>query len=340
MASVKHSISCVFGTAVGLFAFCAAAQANQAFDTSPPKTATAMEFIEVFEKLSGAHPGFRKAHAKGVCAVGTFAPNADALIFAESPLFTQGELPASLRFSLGGGNPIADERVPGVRGVGIQISLPNGSKHTITGNSAPVFAGKDPETFLGLLKTFLPDENGKVDPSRTGAYIMANPSTQANAMWTRTTPAPSSWANTPYFGLHTFFYGEGSEQIKYRWHITPDLGVEGLSKEKTAGMPAAFLKDKLLEQVADENTVVSFSVMATIGEENDTNIDPSVRWPDDRMQIKMGTITVNSAGDGSCTNTNYDPNILSKGFTPSADPVLRMRSPAYGISFGKRLSGQ
>ncbi|MFT6269434.1 MAG: catalase, partial [Alphaproteobacteria bacterium] len=37
---------------------------------------------------------------------------------------------------------------------------------------------------------------------------------------------------------------------------------------------------------------------------------------------------------------NFDPNILSAGFTPSADPVLRMRSPAYAISFGKRLSNQ
>jgi hypothetical protein len=39
-------------------------------------------------------------------------------------------------------------------------------------------------------------------------------------------------------------------------------------------------------------------------------------------------------------NTNFDPNMMSAGFTPSADPVLRMLSPAYAISFGKIVSNQ
>ena len=33
------------------------------------------DFINLFEKLSGKQPGYRKGHAKGVCAVGTFTPN-------------------------------------------------------------------------------------------------------------------------------------------------------------------------------------------------------------------------------------------------------------------------
>jgi catalase len=54
----------------------------------------------------------------------------------------------------------------------------------------------------------------------------------------------------------------------------------------------------------------------------------------------MGSITITEVGGMACDKFNFDPNILSAGFTPSADPVLRMRSPAYGISFGKRLSNQ
>lgn len=82
--------------------------------------------------------------------------------------------------------------------------------------------------------------------------------------------------------------------------------------------------------------------MASLGEAEDSDIDPSQQWPSERPQVALGTVTVTvktSGGDG-CKNTNFDPNMMSAGFTPSADPVLRMRSPAYAISFGKRLSNQ
>jgi catalase len=32
----------------------------------------ANDLVEMFENLGGKHPGFRKAHAKGLCASGTF----------------------------------------------------------------------------------------------------------------------------------------------------------------------------------------------------------------------------------------------------------------------------
>jgi catalase len=41
-----------------------------------------------------------------------------------------------------------------------------------------------------------------------------------------------------------------------------------------------------------------------------------------------------------CETINYDPLVMADGIAPSNDPVLRFRSPAYAVSFGKRLSGQ
>lgn len=313
-----------------------------AASTAPPENVTAAQFIDIFEKLGGSYPGFRKAHAKGVCAKAEFTPTKDSKYFGKSDLFSQPTLPADVRFSIGSANPSSDERVPGVRGMGVQIKLPSGGVHTIAGNSSPVFGGKDPETFFGFLQTLIPDETGRPDPARIGAYIAANPSMQANAMWSRSTPAPASFANTPYFGLHTFFYQakDSAEKTKYRWHITPDLGDIGLSKEEAAALPSEFLADKIAAQVADPDTTVSFTLMATIGEESDTNTDPSTLWPQERTQVVMGTITINEVGGEACDGLNFDPNRLSAGFTPSEDRVLRMRSPAYGISFGKRLTNQ
>ncbi|TMO51917.1 catalase, partial [Pseudoalteromonas phenolica] len=116
---------------------------NQVIASSQPVSAN--EFIQLFEKLNGKHPGFRKAHASGVCATGEFQPNTQSALFKNAPLLSNGNLPVTLRFSMGGGNPIADERTTGTRGMGMQINLPGGARHIFTGNNFPVFAGKDPE---------------------------------------------------------------------------------------------------------------------------------------------------------------------------------------------------
>lgn len=306
------------------------------------KNVQATDLVEIFEKLGGKHPGFRRAHAKGLCTSGSFVPSQDPetlKYFDSAPLLTNGELPVSMRFSLGGANPSADERAPGTRGAGMQIKLPDGSLHVFTGNNFPVFAGKDPETFFGFLSTLLPDESGKYNPQNTGKYIMENPSVQAHAAWQQSAQTAASYANTEFFGLHTFFYNQGKDnQTKFRWHLTPDLGVKTLSKEEAAKKPEEFLEKTMMDQL--EASKVSFTMHVSIGEDGDTDVDPSTQWSAERTKVPLGQIILTNAGGKDCNNTNYDPNMLSKGFSPSADPVLRMRSPAYAISFGKRLSNQ
>ena len=46
------------------------------------------------------------------------------------------------------------------------------------------------------------------------------------------------------------------------------------------------------------------------------------------------------SGGEACTPINFDPNVMSAGFSAGNDPILRMRSPVYAVSFGQRLSGQ
>ncbi|MBT1062345.1 catalase family peroxidase [Bowmanella sp. Y26] len=298
----------------------------------------AIDFIQLFEKMSGKQPGLRKAHARGVCAAGVFEP-ADSGLFVSAPLLSQGSLPVSLRFSVGGGNPAADERAPGTRGMGMQISLADGSKHTFTGNNFPVFAGKDPQTFFGFLSTLLPDEQGQRYPKRMADYVAMHPSVQGHYAWLKSAKTPASYANTEFFGLHTFFFQPKDEsQIKFRWQLIPEAGVKTLEAEEAKAKPADFLAAKLAEQIATGE--VSYSLVASLGEPTDSDIDPSSPWPTDRPQVLLGKVRLNSAGGDSCTAINFDPNQLSRGFTPSDDPVLKMRSPAYAISFGKRLSGQ
>lgn len=303
-----------------------------------PSSIQANDLVELFERLSGKYPGERKAHASGVCATARFEPSEQQGPFVGASLLSQGALPATVRFSLGGGNPDADERNPGTRGMGVQISLTDGSRHIFTGNNFPVFAGKDPETFYGFLSTLLPDENGNRDPQKTLDYIKANPSVQANAAWNKQAQTAYSYGNTEFFGLHTFFYKNNEKDVMFRWQIVPELGVKTITTEEAQQLPASFLSDRLATQLADNQ--VSFKLVAVLGKEGDSVNDPSVQWPEERERVTLGRIVLEKSGDDSCTAINFDPNVLSDGFKPSDDPVLRMRSAAYAISFGKRLTGQ
>lgn len=303
------------------------------------QTKTAVDFINLFETLNGKQPGMRKAHAKGLCASAEFKPNRALAQYSTSPLFSHESINANLRFSMGGGNPSADERSPGARGMAIQLNLPNGIKHNIVGNSAPFFAAKDPETFFGLLSTFVPDAEGKVDRSLVAKYIAEHESTQPAAEWQKTAKTPYSYANTRFFGLHTFFMvDENSNETKFRWHITPSLGEKVIDKEDIAQYDSEFLEDHLRSQM--ESGSISFSIAFTIGTPQDTNIDPTQAWPTDREVKSFGELTLTNVGDQDCININFDPNVLSAGFKSSKDPILLMRSPAYAVSFAKRLSGQ
>jgi catalase len=298
----------------------------------------ANDFIELFEKLGGSHPGFRSAHARGLCASGTFSPAANTP-FQRAPLLSSGERPVTLRFSVGGANPDSDERTPGTRGVGVRIELPEGDAHHFTGNNFPVAAGKDPEAFLGLLSTLLPDENGDYDPEKTLAYVQKTPSVQANAAWRKSARTAASYANTEYFGLHTFHYNPPSgAQTRFRWQLRPDLGVQTLSPEEAAAQAPDFLASRFAQQL--QAGAVSFTLEATIGEAGDSDIDPSVQWPQQRTTIALGRILVSKSGGNDCDGINFDPGVLSAGFAPSDDPLLRMRSAAYAISYGKRLNTQ
>jgi catalase len=108
---------------------------------------------------------------------------------------------------------------------------------------------------------------------------------------------------------------------------------------KTA--PANFLEQTLLEQV--KLAPVRWDMMVTIGIAGDVEDNPSVAWAAEREQVKVGTLTITGASPqkgADCEKINYDPLVMSDGIAASSDPILRFRSPAYAISFGKRMSGQ
>lgn len=84
-------------------------------------------------------------------------------------------------------------------------------------------------------------------------------------------------------------------------------------------------------------------MILTIGAPGDPEDNPTLLWPDDRKEVRIGTLTITSATPqqgAPCEKINFDPLVMADGIEPTNDPVLLFRSPAYAFSFGKRLSGQ
>lgn len=317
-----------------------AAPGSQAEDIhQAPDTATASDFIEVFEKLSGTHPGVRKGHARGVCAEGHFTPGEDARQRFDTPLFDQAA-PVVVRFSMGGGNPEADERARAPRGIGVKFLLEGESPHHIAGLTTPVFAGKNPQQFLGLLRLNHLIQQGEASAEDRERYLEENPEAARQGRWLQAHPPAAEYTATTYFGVHSFYAVDTDQEAQaFRWQLVPAAGEQLLTEEERATLPAAFLEDRLKNRLVEEGSIDLHWQWVLAGPEDPIN-DPSLQWPGDRETVTAGTLTLTSAGGAACEPVNFDPNQLARGITPSDDPVLALRSAAYAISFGKRLSGQ
>jgi len=74
-----------------------------------PHELTPARFADGFEEVNGAHPGFRRNHAKGVGVSGSFESNGNGARLSKAAVFRPGRVPVIGRFSLGGGQPdVAD----------------------------------------------------------------------------------------------------------------------------------------------------------------------------------------------------------------------------------------
>ena len=296
------------------------------------------DFIATFAKIFGEHPGVRKGHAKGFCVSGHFQGDTAAAAYSDGVLFSGQQYPLIGRFSLAGGNPQAAENSRSPRGLGVQIQLPTGSYQQLALLSTPVFGAKDPASFLGLLQASVPGADGKPNLAAIAAYRASHPDTQAQARYLADSAPPASYASTFYYGLHTFYLQKGQQQTAVRWQLEPLDGVAGLTDAEIAAKPSDFLQQRLSERL--KKGPVQFRWQLVLAAPSDPLLDPSQQWPAKRQRVPAGLITLTAVGGNSCDGVNFDPNVLASGITASADPVLQMRSAAYAISFGKRITGQ
>jgi catalase len=304
---------------------------------------TAPQMIDAFEATFGVNPGQRRNHTKGTCAAGEFVGTADAAVLSSSLLFSGKTIPVLARFSLGGGNPQVPDAAPAPRGMALEFRLGSALQH-ITMINVPIFGATSPASFRDAIVAAKPDpKTGQPDPEKLKAYAATHPDAMALTQLASHHTPTANYYQTTYFSVHTFkFIDAKATEHMVRWRFVPRDGTKELTPAEMKAAPHDFLEKNLIERTRKGPAV--WDMIVYVGEPGDPEDNPTLAWPETRKHFTAGALTITEATPQqkgvACEPINFDPLVMADGIAPTNDPILRFRSPAYAVSFVKRLSNQ
>lgn len=285
------------------------------------------------------YPGFRRAHAKGVCVAGHFEGNAQGAGLSTARVFADAHAPLTGRMSIGGGSPYGLDAQARVRSMALVLHGADGSEWRMAMNSFPFFGVASIEDFFEQTRASAADPaTGKPDPERIAAFAAAHPKAQRFAAWARTAPWSDSFANTQYNGIHAYRFdaADGAARM-VRWSMRPQAPFVEMTPAQREAADGAYLQDELRERLAQGP--LRWDMVVTLAGEGDDPSDPSTPWPDDREQVIAGTVVLTAVQDqaaGPCRDLNFDPTFVPPGVALSDDPILAARAAVYATSFDRR----
>ncbi len=300
---------------------------------------TSQRMIDAIERGAPPHPGFRRAHSKGMCVSGVFRGNGEAATLSSARVFVQSEVPVLGRLSIGGGDPHGADGKARVRSMALLLQSDDGQQWRMAMNSFPFFAVATPAGFQAqTLATLADPATGKPDPAKMAAFLQQYPEARRFQEWARTAPWSNSWANTQYNGVNAFrFTAADGSSHHVRWSMRPHAPFEELDAHQREQADADFLGQDL--QARLDRGPLLWDLVLTVAQPGDPVDDPSQPWPAQRTQLVAGTLVLDRAepqATGPCRDVNYDPLILPTGIAGSGDPILAARSAVYSQSFNRR----
>src|SRR5262249_49693062 len=180
--------------------------------------------------IYGRHDGFRRNHAKGLSATGSFASNGAGAAICRAAVFRPGTVPIVGRFSLGGGLPDQADKPDTVRGLGLLFPA-NGQQWPTGMINFPVFPDSTPKGFYERLLASKPlPDTGKPDPRKMAAFLDRHPETAAAMKIIKQSPASAGFADSAFYGLNAFWFtNSAGASVPVRCSVVPQY---------TAGAPA------------------------------------------------------------------------------------------------------
>jgi catalase len=297
------------------------------------------QIVDAIHDISGRHDGTRAVHARGVVCEGTFTAAPAAAELTRAAHMQGGPVRATVRFSNGGGDPAAPDSAKDGRGLALKLYLDDGSRTDLVAITLPRFFVRNPDDFLEFTRARKPDpETGQPDMAKLGAFLEAHPEALPAIQHALSQPAPASYAQLEYNGIHAFkWIAPDGEERWVRYSFRPLAGVAGLSDEEVAERSDDYLQEEIRDRLTREP--VEFELEIAIAQEGDDPDDPTEPWPDDREHVVVGTLRIEGLDttrerDGDVLV--FDPTRVTDGIELSADPILHVRPDAYAVSVERR----
>ena len=297
----------------------------------------AQQLLDALDALSGLHPGFRPAHAKGLMCTGMFTPSPEASKLTRAPHASRPSTSVTVRYSNSTGLPTISDNDParsGPRGMAIRFHLAEYVHTDIIAHSINGFPVRTGEQFLEFLRAAAAFAAGR--PEEFGSFLAAHPN--AKRFLETPKPIPSSFAREAFFAVTSFKFTNAEGVSRHgRFRIRPEAGTEYLSDESAATKSESFLFDEIGPRLAKEP--VKLGVLVQMAEPSDDVTDASMTWPDIRTEIPFGSITLTARVDDQVPDRRkiiFDPLPRIDGIDSSGDPLTEVRSDIYLLSGRRR----
>jgi catalase len=300
-----------------------------------PQRLTPVKLVDALAPPGGPALGHRRNHAKGICFTGMFESNGNGSALSQAQVFASGQYPVVGRFNVGTADLNAPDATVRIRGMGLQITTPNGQVWRTAMINAPVFPASTPQDFYDLLLAL-----GSPDPNAIKAFAGAHPEFAPFGAWAGSNAWTASYAEEPYRGLNSFVFTDTSgAEHAVRWSLLPAATPVTVSPAELAKRAPDFLEQEIAERVG--KGPVRWTMVVVVAGPNDPTADPTKAWPADRQTVTVGTLDVRkieAERDGPCREINFDPTILPTGIRTSDDPFPAARSAAYRTSYDRRTA--
>ena len=300
-----------------------------------PQRLTPDKLVAALAPPTGAALGHRRNHAKGICFTGVFEANGAGSALSKAQVFTHGRYSVLGRLNLATADANAPDATVRVRGMGLQISTPDGEVWRSAMIDAPFFPVSTPQAFYELLLA-----SASKDPEAMKTFAGAHPEISAFGAWAKSAPWTGSYAEERFNSLNSFVFTDSSgAEHTVRWSLLPAAQPVPISQEDLAKRGPDFLEQEITERV--RGGPQRWTMVVSVADPGDPTADPSKAWPEDRRAIDVGTLMVQQIEperDGPCRDINFDPTVLPSGMRTSDDPFPAARSAAYARSYDLRTA--
>ena len=300
-----------------------------------PDRITPDKVVDALAPPAGPALGHRRNHAKGICFTGVFDANGAGAALSKAQVFATGQYPVVGRFNLGTPDPKVVDATVRVRGIGLQITTPDGQQWRSAMIDLPFFPVASPQAFYALLLA-----SASKDPDAMKTFAAAHPEIGAFGAWAKSAPFTASYAEERYNSLNSFVFTDpsGADHL-VRWSLLPAAKPAVITVEDLTKLGPDILEQDIVKRL--QGGPQHWTLVVTLANPGDPAADPSKAWPDDRRTVEVGTLTVQrieAEADGPCRDINFDPTVLPAGIKTSDDPFPAARSSAYAVSYDRRTA--